>query len=110
MRFIETPHFIRAIDQLLDDEEQRKLQNALLENLELGAVMTGTGGARKMRWARSGGGKSGGIRVVYVEIGDTIWLLVAFAKNSAANLSNNGKNELKKLIERLKDATSKKNQ
>lgn len=105
MRFIETPHFIREIDRLLTDEEQRALQNAILENTQIGKVMVGTGGARKMRWAKSNGGKSGGIRVVYVEIGDTIWLLLAFAKNSATSLSDAGKNELKKLIERLKNVT-----
>jgi hypothetical protein len=74
----------------------------------VGKVMVGTGGARKMRWAKNNSGKSGGIRVVYVEIGDTIWLLLAFAKNSASNLSDAGKSELKKLIERLKDVTQNK--
>ncbi|MEY4530438.1 MAG: hypothetical protein RLZZ156_1159 [Deinococcota bacterium] len=108
MRFVETPHFVREIDRLLSDEEYRALQNAILENTHIGNVIVGTGGARKMRWARGNSGKSGGIRVVYVEIGDTIWLLLAFAKNSAATLSDAGKKELKKLIERLKNVTENK--
>ncbi len=108
MRFIETPIFVREIDRLLNDEEQRALQNAILEDSQVGQVITGTGGARKMRWAKDSRGKSGGIRVVYVEIEDMIWLLLVYAKKNATNLTEAGKKELKKLIERLKHATQTK--
>ena len=49
----------------LDDEKYRALQIALLLRLEQGAVIRGCGGARTFRWATSGRGKRGGLRVIY---------------------------------------------
>ena len=48
--FFETPLFTRLLPDYLDDEGYRGLQCVLLENPELGAVMSGTGGFRKLRW------------------------------------------------------------
>jgi mRNA-degrading endonuclease RelE of RelBE toxin-antitoxin system len=41
------------------------LQIALAANPELGKIIRGSGGLRKVRWARPGRGKSGGVRVIY---------------------------------------------
>jgi hypothetical protein len=65
MRFVETPVFTRVIKGLLDDESYRALQIALMLRPEQDPVIKGSGGLRKVRWARAGGGKSGGIRVIY---------------------------------------------
>ena len=45
-------------------------------------------------------GKSGGIRVIYVdfEIYEKIYLLTAYTKNEKDNLSNEERNEIRKLI------------
>ena len=48
--FFETPLFTRLLPTYLDDEAFRSLQRILLENPELGDVMPGTGGFRKIRW------------------------------------------------------------
>ncbi len=64
MEFIETPTFTRLITDLLTDNEYRLLQNILVEDPERGALIRG-GGIRKLRYALAGGGKSGGIRVIY---------------------------------------------
>ncbi len=66
MRFIETPVFTRAIVELLDDEQYRLLQLALLLRPGLGSVIKHSGGLRKMRWALKGMGKRGGLRVIYI--------------------------------------------
>jgi len=65
--FVESPVFSRLLPDYLDDASYRTLQRALLEEPERGAVMPGTGGFRKLRWAdtRRGKGKRGGLRVVY---------------------------------------------
>ena len=44
---------------------------------------------RKLRWARDGRGKSGGVRVIYYFHSETmpLYLLTMFAKNERANLS-----------------------
>ena len=49
-----------------------------------GAVIKGSGGVRKVRWARSGTGKSGGLRIIYLvrnECGE-VHLLTLFSKGS----------------------------
>ena len=65
--FFETPLFTRLLKDYLNDESYRALQRALLGNPELGNVMPGTGGFRKIRWedSRRGKGKRGGLRVIY---------------------------------------------
>ncbi|MEK8017934.1 MAG: hypothetical protein VSS75_013760 [Candidatus Parabeggiatoa sp.] len=62
MIFIETSHFTAILDNYLNDDEYRELQNYLLENPNVGAIIRGSGGMRKLRWAARGKGKSGGIR------------------------------------------------
>ena len=50
---------------MLSEEERRDLITFLAYNPAAGEILRGTGGIRKIRWAREGEGKSGGFRVVY---------------------------------------------
>ena len=70
-----------------------------------GDLIPRTGGARKLRWARPGKGKRGGIRVIYYfhDGKDTIWFLAVYAKSDQENLSSAELNELKDLIQELKE-------
>ena len=65
--FFETPLFTWLLPKYLDDQNYRELQLALLRNLQMGDLMPGTGGFRKVRWqdTRRGKGKRGGLRVIY---------------------------------------------
>ena len=65
MQIVETPIFTRRVTELLSDEEYRALQAVLLARPDVGRVIVGTGGARKVRWAVEGRGKSGGMRAIY---------------------------------------------
>ena len=65
MRFVETPIFTKISTSLLDDESYRQLQSSLIRRPEQGATIGRTYGRRKVRWARPGAGKRGGIRVIY---------------------------------------------
>jgi hypothetical protein len=65
MEIIETPIFTEQITKLLRDEDYRAFQIALALNPESGDLIRGSRGLRKIRWRRSGTGKSGGIRVIY---------------------------------------------
>lgn len=56
MIFIETPVFTADLKNHLDDEEYRALQKHLAEQPECGALIEGTGGLRKVRWAAHGKG------------------------------------------------------
>lgn len=51
----------------LDDNDLMRLESELINNPKIGPVMKGTGGVRKMRFAFEGRGKSGSLRVIYVD-------------------------------------------
>lgn len=63
--FIETHLFTRLVQDYLSNERYADLQFALVANPELGPVIAGTGGIRKLRWADPGRGKRSGYRVIY---------------------------------------------
>ena len=54
---LETTPFIRAAADCLSDEERQAFIDYIARNPEAGDLIQGTGGARKVRWARGGGGK-----------------------------------------------------
>ena len=85
----ETAPFQRKIAALLSDEEKADLIAYLAEHPSAGVLIQGTGVIRKLRWARRGGGKSGGIRVIYYFHSDLmpLYLLAVFGKNEKANIS-----------------------
>ena len=59
MLIIETPIFTKLVNELMSDDEYRKLQEALVNRPDMGALIKNSGGLRKMRWAIEGHGKSG---------------------------------------------------
>ncbi len=100
MIIIETRMFTRQINELLDDDAYRELQNALAKNPTAGAVIPGTGGLRKLRWRVPGRGKSGGIRVIYYRITKgRLYMLLAYSKTEQGDLTPDQCRALKQLIE-----------
>ncbi len=103
MVFFETPLFTRLLPNYLNDESYRGLQTALLENPELGNMMPGTGGFRKVRWedARRGKGKRGGLRVIYYYLtaDHQIWFFTLYDKDEATDLTSGEKKVLKQTIQ-----------
>ncbi|WP_272915691.1 type II toxin-antitoxin system RelE/ParE family toxin [Aristophania vespae] len=81
------PEFVRRARKIMEDDERAELINFMALNPTSGLSLGG--GLRKVRFARQGGGKSGGYRVIYVFGGDNmpIFLLTVFAKNEKANLT-----------------------
>ena len=66
-------------------------------------VIRGTGGIRKLRWAGSGRGKRGGIRVVFYQAGaDAIYLLTAYAKADRDDLTPVDTKALTRLVVAIK--------
>ncbi len=99
--FIELPLFRAKWESLgLNDDDYRRLQDELLADPKVGAVLQGTGGVRKMRFAFEHQGKSGGVRVIYVdfEVYEEIYLLTAYTKTEKSNLTKDERNELKRLV------------
>jgi len=100
MEFIETSVFTRLIDALLEAEQYRALQDALILRPEAGDLIQGTEGLRKIRWGTEGRGKRGGLRVIYYFKNDwgQIYFLYAYPKNKQEDLTAEQKSLLTKLV------------
>jgi hypothetical protein len=70
----------------------------LLQNPEEGQLVRGSGGVRKLRWARPGSGKRGGLRVIYFVRYEPneFWMLSMYAKSKHDNVPGH---ILKQLLE-----------
>jgi hypothetical protein len=94
----------------LTDDGIAKLEEELCRDPLQGDVIKGTGGLRKLRWALPNQGKSGSVRVLYVDfvVFEKIYLIAAYTKNEKDNLSQAERNEIKKLIEGLENELKRK--
>jgi hypothetical protein len=103
VEFIEAPAFTRLVSDYLSEDAYRQLQTHLANDPELGEVMPGSGGFRKLRWAdpRRGKGRRGGLRVIYFYFRSEqqVWLMTVYDKNEAADLTSKQKAALKAAIE-----------
>jgi hypothetical protein len=100
MRFVETPVFTTSVGRHLGDESYRHLQVALMLRPEQGPVIPGAGGLRKVRWARPGGGKRGGVRVIYywAPREALFYMLFCYAKNEQGDLTPSQAKALGRLV------------
>jgi len=103
VEFIETATFTKMVTTLLTDDEYRALQNELVEAPELGDLIKGGGGIRKLRHAIQGRGKSGGVRVIYYWIKDNqqIYMLVVYPKSKKDNLTDKETAILREFVKEL---------
>ena len=85
--FIESAAFERVRAVYLDDDEYAELQQFMMQNPKAGNMVRGSGGVRKLRWRREGGGKRGGLRVIYFVRyqSDEFWMLALYAKARQEN-------------------------
>lgn len=98
---VETPGFIADARSLgLSDAERMAIVTCLAANPGAGDVIAGTGGARKLRFAGRGKGKSGGYRVIAFFTGTDIpvFLLNVFAKNEKTDLTPMERRVLKTIL------------
>jgi hypothetical protein len=95
---IETAHYLRDARHVgLSDDERLDIVSTVAKAPMLGDIMPGTGGARKIRVAGRGKGKSGGFRVIsyYAAEDIPVFLLAVLSKGERANLSHAERNELR---------------
>jgi mRNA-degrading endonuclease RelE of RelBE toxin-antitoxin system len=100
--FKESPIFIKMVRHYLDAAEYIALQQHLVTNPDVGVIIPGSGGLRKLRWKTKGRGKRGGYRVIYYwrKQQYEIWLLTMYAKTEVENIPAH---LLRALKEELKD-------
>ncbi|BCS52649.1 hypothetical protein GSVR_09570 [Geobacter sp. SVR] len=103
MEFIETPVFTKLIATMLPDDDYRLLQDDIAKNPQLGDLIQGGGGIRKLRFALPGTGKRGGARLIYYwqTSRDKIYMLLAYAKAKKENLEPEQVAILKSLVKEL---------
>ncbi|MEM7532494.1 MAG: hypothetical protein AAF639_09975 [Chloroflexota bacterium] len=101
MVFIETPIFTKRVQQLLPDTHYTKLQQAILQQPDIGSIIPRSGGIRKLRWRLPDGGKRGGLRVVYYwdTPDDVIYMLLVYKKNKQEDLTPNQLKALRGVME-----------
>jgi hypothetical protein len=102
---IETPVYSRKAEALLSDSEREDFAVFISRNPTAGSVVRGSGGVRKVRkvrWARTGSGKSGGVRVIYYNMleEEEVWLLTLYAKNEKSTIPGHELKLIKEAIER----------
>lgn len=107
----ETEPYRRKVERLLSENERNDLIAYLSNHPASGVLIQGTHGVRKLRWARSGGGKSGGYRVIYYFHSEImpLYLLAVFGKNEKSNISDKEKQLLAKVVEQIVDYWRKRN-
>ncbi len=102
-----TPTFERQARAAgLVDEEVIGIVSQIAAHPVSGELIVGTGGARKLRFARQGSGKSGGYRTIHYFGGEDVpvFLLALVDKGDRANLSKAERNELAALLPQLAEA------
>ena len=99
--FIQTNEFSKNWEELgFDDEDLRKLELEIMKNPQIGPIVRGTGKLRKMRFSFPDRGKSGSVRVCYVDfvIQEAIYLVTVYSKKQKDNLTQAERNNIKKMI------------
>ena len=99
---VEVPEFIRRAKAVgMTEVDRNSVVDELAANPESGISLGG--GLRKVRVARTGGGKSGGFRVIhfYREYGLPVFLLTVFAKNEKANITPGERDDLVALCDEI---------
>lgn len=101
MEFIESIAFTKYISDFLSDDEYAGFQSYLLKNPDSGKIIQGSGGIRKIRWAATGKGKSGGVRIIYYykKTEFEIWLLTIYSKSTLSSIPAHILRQIAKEIE-----------
>ena len=98
---VESPIFQKLWPKYWDEDERAEFASFIARDPEAGAVIRGSGGVRKVRWAREGTGKSGGVRIIYLirnEVGE-VYLLTLYAKSESENISTTTLKEIRRALE-----------
>lgn len=98
---IETPEYIDKAKDCMDENTRNEFINFIAGNPLAGELISGAGGARKVRWQSDvNKGKRGGARIIYYYHDEDmpIYLFTVYKKNQRENISSEEKKILYKVI------------
>jgi hypothetical protein len=107
---VETPGYLTAAKAAgISDAVRRDIVTAVGSVPDMGELIVGAGGLRKFRFARPGGGKSGGYRILSFYLSDNypVFLIGAFAKNQKENITTAEKAILAKRLRTMIETYTK---
>jgi len=86
---VELPTFTKDAERIWSEDERAEFTDYIARYPEVGAIVQGTGGVRKVRWAAKGKGKRGGARVIYFFYTpeNPLYLVAAYAKGERENIT-----------------------
>ena len=105
-----TPIFLAQVKRSgISGDDLNDIATTVSSDPQGGDLMAGTGGARKMRHAGRGRGKSGGYRTIHYWGGDDVpvFLLAMYGKGEKSNLTKGERNELASILPRIAKAYRK---
>jgi len=104
--FLETQVFSKRWNELgLNDDDLLELQKLIMKSPKVGDIIQGTGGLNKLRFALPNTGKSGGVRVLYVDFirQEMVILINCYSKSEKDNISDKEKEMYRTLIKAIKE-------
>jgi hypothetical protein len=99
---VETWLFEKQWPSYWREDEHDQFVSFIASDPEAGVVVENSGGVRKVRWKRTGTGKSGGVRVIYftrMAQGEIV-LLTLYAKSKTDNLTGAKLKEIRRALEK----------
>jgi hypothetical protein len=113
-RFVESAGFSEDRRRLerareLSDDDLRALEQSILADPQVGDLVPGTGGLRKVRLGQPkvGRGKRGGVRVYYLDLPRraVTHLVAIFGKREKSDLSSAERRAVAALVKQIKEET-----
>ncbi len=99
-----TQTFMRqAAECALEDEVLQEIAAVIARDPTAGDLIRGTGGARKLRHALRGKGKSSGMRTIHYfgGVNTPVFMLAVYSKNRKADISAEDRSALAKLLPQI---------
>lgn len=109
MELIRTTSYAKGVKRLrklgASEADILGMENEIAANPEVGALIPGSGGLRKVRFGFAGTGERGGGRTIYYTVADdeTIYLLVTYPKADRSDLTKTELKLFSKLARELTD-------
>lgn len=106
---VEVDPFPAKAAQVWNDDERFEFIGFIAANPEVGDIMAGGAGVRKVRWSRLGTGKRGGVRVIYYFYNESIplFLLTVYPKNQKDDLTAAELTAMKRTVSLLRSTYGK---